>query len=1172
MFQSRPKAHPLTYFTTTTVIVSETRTMNSYVSISVVIFAFPPETNSNFRECVEKTIENVFTNDESIIYVYDDKLTFLVTEENPRILYNTRVPIHVPQTYKNYHHNYVIHADEYLELFNALIAVNDSDLYHGKLFFDGKFLLITNDQELEKKILMFWSVGVINLIVLAYNSLGGIQMHTGNPQAVGNNCGENVKELLSVNDCLRKTHVLLPHVFRKYTNCNITYMNYVAPTPDKIKVYELILFVFDMLAERFDVSLIMRTEPIVAPYYAGLFTVYTVNPAHTLPDRVVTSTIYTDKMVWVVPFPKRIPTMKILQMVFTNTLWVYIVVVFVGTSFVWWFITKTFKRSSSMTQAFLKVFSITLFGWVDNYGRWRPIRCLFLTYVVYSIHIQTAFTSKLIEILTIPQYEHAIKSLSELSASDVEIIIYEKHYESYFNHTDDDALYNKIKSKLVVLNYSNYDDVAGSNETYTKYAALFTNNEVEIVSNMIGEELITIADSILVSNWEMAFGGVEGTYIIKTIDKLIDTLTESGLLNYVKNNIKYEIETKRFKKDEEKPVLSLQHLYFVFVFWGVGLALSFLILFFELLSSNNTVSPHRNLHIWTFSAKMIIVHLTILLIILKTDAFFTNDDPIFMKCFARTIAKVFTKNETITHIYNKNVDFPIAKNNPIVVFNSNFQIHTSSTYKNSHNYVLHADTYKDVLIVLQALALSKLWHNNLTRDGKFVLITNEKNMAQKITFFWSFGAINLVILVTNFKDIASVFTSDPQASNNNCGLNFKDVLSIAGCFAQTPIILPKIMRKYVNCNVTHIFPISEPSNKIRQLESIRFLLDLIVERLNVSLKTISTVTSSQPFDFFSILTTYRRLPKHEFTSTFFVDKVVWVVPFPRQIPIMKVLQIVFKEIVWIYVFVAFVGTSIVWWAITKLLSRTSSISLAFLDMFSVTLFGSVNSVNLFWSRRFLLLAYVLYSIHIQTAFTSKLIEVLTIPQYEPRIKTLDELCNSNVTIYARQDIYNHFFEHEEPDDTLFTKIKNKLKVLPTELFTAILMDHNTYKNSAILLTSNEAEMLNKHLQKDFCIIDDCTLVSNVYQVFEGGGGAYILKTIDHIISLLNESGILNYFLKNVEYKVFSVPVIKEKKKPPLSLQHLYFVFVFWGAGLLLSACTLAIELTYNYGMGRNFET
>ncbi|KAF5287409.1 hypothetical protein FQR65_LT12234 [Abscondita terminalis] len=557
-------------------------------------------------------------------------------------------------------------------------------------------------------------------------------------------------------------------------------------------------------------------------------------------------------------------------------------------------------------------------------------------------------------------------------------------------------------------------------------------------------------------------------------------------------------------------------------------------------------------------------YFTIILVVCNTKAFFTEDNLIFQKCVSKTVRKVFSENETIIHIYNKNeTDFPINENNPKVIFNANSQIRTSSYYKNNHNYILHAETYNDLMIVLQALALSELWHNCLTRDGKFLLITNEKNLVKKITFFWSMGSINLVVLVYDSKEIMTVFTSDPQAVNNNCGLNLKEYLTMANCFSQTPIVLPKIMRKYTNCNVTHVNPFLEISNKVRVFESIRFLLDLLAKSVNVTLRVVRKGASSHQFDLFSILATYLRFPKHVYTRTFFADKMKWVVPFPRRIPMMKVLQIVFKEIVWIYIFVAFVGASVVWWLITKVLQRSSSMTLAFLEMFSVTLFGSVNSLKLSWSKRFLYLAYVLYSIHIQAAFTSKLIEILTIPQYEPRIKTLTELSNANVVIYVRKNIYELLFVYEEPNGTLFSNIKNKLVVLPTELFATKVTDHNTFENSAALLTSNEVEILSKHLQMDFYTIEDSRLISNVYQIFEGAGGSYILKTFDHIIKLLTESGILSYFLKNVEYEILDQSVKKGEEKPPLSLQHLYFVFVFWGAAIAIVFTIDAVLSNHN---------
>ncbi|KAF5284706.1 hypothetical protein FQR65_LT13442 [Abscondita terminalis] len=529
------------------------------------------------------------------------------------------------------------------------------------------------------------------------------------------------------------------------------------------------------------------------------------------------------------------------------------------------------------------------------------------------------------------------------------------------------------------------------------------------------------------------------------------------------------------------------------------------------------------------------VLVTILLIVLGTTVF---GNSYLNECIARTVMKVFPKNESIIYVCGDDAEFPIIDDNPRILIDTKTQITIPSTYKNySQNYVLRAHYLNDLVWITQ-----KLFSKKLTRAGTFLIVTFEQNLEAK-------GRTN-------------VFTSDPQAHGNNCGLTLKKFLSFYDCLAPTPIQLPKKLRKYTDCNVTHATWISTstPRPKIKLYASIEFLFNMVVKKLNVSLKMLNIVNMKYSLDLFTVYDQFRKpLFDHEYTSTFYADSMIWIVPFPQRIPHMKIIKLVFKNVVWFFALAVFIGASLTWWLIVKVLDHKSSIAKAFLQVFSITLFGFVDKFYLARPMQCLLVTYVLYSIHIQTAFTSKLIEVLTIPQYEPSIKTLNELGESNVTIFTNELYYSNFFKHEEPNSTLYNLIKKKFEVLPSRNFAKIITNMETYKDKAVLVSSSELEILTALFHTDFCIIKEHTLISRAERVLNGRPGSYILKTIDVLIKKLVESGILEHIAKNDKYKVsiknkmvLGIPTV-------LSLQHLYVVFVFWGAGLSLSAMVVVFE-------------
>ncbi|KAF5297963.1 hypothetical protein FQR65_LT09874 [Abscondita terminalis] len=514
--------------------------------------------------------------------------------------------------------------------------------------------------------------------------------------------------------------------------------------------------------------------------------------------------------------------------------------------------------------------------------------------------------------------------------------------------------------------------------------------------------------------------------------------------------------------------------------------------------------------------------------------------PNFDKCVVKTIHKVFANNVSLIYVCDGKMKFPVVDENPRIVLDARHRFYVPSTYRNySQNYVIVAYDLNTLIDTFRAILRSRLWHEKLTPAGKFLLITFEEDIVGKVKTFWYFGMINLVVLVYDFKGVM-----------------------IDDCFTSTPVQMPKILRKYTNCNATYVTTGSDQTD-IKLLGLVNVLLNTVVNKLNVSLRTIDRMNKNYTFDLFTIsLLIHKSLANNMHTSTIFSDRMVWIVPFPHRISDLEIMQVTFKNIVWILILVTFVSASLTWWLITKMLTNNSSITEAFLKVYSITLFGSVDKFDLFRSMRCLFLAYVLYSIHIQTAFTSKLIEVLTIPQYEPTIKTITELSDANHTIVILKAYHDYFFEHEEPDNVLYNKIKNKFEVLNYRDYAAEVTDLKTYRNKAVLLSTNELDVLTTVFLKDFFTFQEQTFMSGIQYVLVGNSGSYLIKTIDQLISYLVETGILDHISKNIKYEIHIKREKIDENATKLSLQHLYVVFVFWGVGLSLSTVVIIFELVY----------
>ncbi|KAF5270045.1 hypothetical protein FQR65_LT05844 [Abscondita terminalis] len=144
-------------------------------------------------------------------------------------------------------------------------------------------------------------------------------------------------------------------------------------------------------------------------------------------------------------------------------------------------------------------------------------------------------------------------------------------------------------------------------------------------------------------------------------------------------------------------------------------------------------------------------------------------------------------------------------------------------------------------------------------------------------------------------------------------------------------------------------------------------------------------------------------------------KAMWAVPKPKRIPMIRVIGVIFKKAVWAAIIMSFIVTAIFWWLIGKYANKSAEDKCAFsvilLNTWELTLFGCVNNVPVNWATRFLVITYIACFIHIQAVLSSKIIEVLAVPQYEHGIQNLEELLESDLPIMVHPKIRNFVFDN-----------------------------------------------------------------------------------------------------------------------------------------------------------------
>ncbi|KAB0793008.1 hypothetical protein PPYR_12628 [Photinus pyralis] len=212
-------------------------------------------------------------------------------------------------------------------------------------------------------------------------------------------------------------------------------------------------------------------------------------------------------------------------------------------------------------------------------------------------------------------------------------------------------------------------------------------------------------------------------------------------------------------------------------------------------------------------------------------AFISNldRDVEIQSCVARVIEQTFGLSRRFTYIYNDYIEYlPSAIANPIIVINARKPwSHHYNFYEAM--YVIEAFDSGTLRETMKALKESTLWHPHSTREGKFVILTNEKDLASIFRAVWKFSILHVVLVVFEDGTNGKVVTSDPKTQENGCGLTPK-LFDYQDCDANLAIKFLSPMRNYNQCPVFIDF--HNPYD--HRLKYIKPLLPVIEDVLNTT--------------------------------------------------------------------------------------------------------------------------------------------------------------------------------------------------------------------------------------------------------------------------------------------------------------------------------------------------
>ncbi|KAF5282976.1 hypothetical protein FQA39_LY04847 [Lamprigera yunnana] len=199
----------------------------------------------------------------------------------------------------------------------------------------------------------------------------------------------------------------------------------------------------------------------------------------------------------------------------------------------------------------------------------------------------TAFLSNLMRVLTVPQYRYSLKTVEELASSEKSIIVSEEVYDlfdyEYEEDENEENIYYKIKEKLLPYADYEYKKLMKNKGTFKNYTALTTTIDADSLVAEYNLKTHNIIDSSITGPGMYSLFVSSRPYVKISAHKIVTILIESGLIDYQRKLYKNMNNRNANFTKKENIIVTMNHLYPVFIIWGIGMVLATVVFFLERL-------------------------------------------------------------------------------------------------------------------------------------------------------------------------------------------------------------------------------------------------------------------------------------------------------------------------------------------------------------------------------------------------------------------------------------------------------------------------------------------------------------------------------------------------------------------------------------------------------------
>ncbi|KAF5298327.1 hypothetical protein FQR65_LT01105 [Abscondita terminalis] len=405
-------------------------------------------------------------------------------------------------------------------------------------------------------------------------------------------------------------------------------------------------------------------------------------------------------------------------------------------------------------------------------------------------------------------------------------------------------------------------------------------------------------------------------------------------------------------------------------------------------------------------------------------------------CAKKIMAQIFNKDSTVINVFIEENIISNISDHPYIVFNASEKIiGVIKNYEN--NFILQANT---IPIIIEMI-FNLLYNNFETRDnirmGRFLIITRLKDPRQLFYVMWYCHIPHVVVLCyddTEKNEDLDIYIANPHCTENKCG-SATNKVELHKCNSDDAIAFPKTILKYGFCPFLFGWP-GDSNHFNNKSRTEKFIKSTLVEISRILHAKITIVSASEENNYnlsvkylnYFFMSLFNMDTDFGRTKIFFHHDIVW---FGTKAE--KCINTFFNPFcteTWVLIFVVFVLVLLTWWRGLLLENLKNYKVQTFFQSFSQIaslLFGvSIPMTPKLVCLKILVLFYFIYIIHIQTAYTSDMINNLVVPSYKNVINNVYDLADSDLPIFVDRNFSDELFYADTENFSLYSKIKNKV--------------------------------------------------------------------------------------------------------------------------------------------------